>query len=46
MNEETLKLLETYDSDITKLDISNSNIEGILDLSKFENLKITYKQEF
>ncbi len=38
MQEFTIKLLESFDSNIQELDISKSKIEGILDLSKFVNI--------
>ncbi len=39
MQANTIILLEPFDSNITKLNISESNIEGILDLSKFTQLE-------
>ncbi len=39
MEESTIKLLDTFNLDIEILDISNSNIKGIVDLSKFKKLK-------
>ncbi len=38
MEYNTIQLLESYDSDIFELDISNKNINGILDLKKFKKL--------
>lgn len=40
MNNETIKLLENYDSKIKKLDLSGNHINDILDLSKFTCLEI------
>ena len=42
MNELTIELLESYDSNIEFLDISNIGIGGVLDLSRFTNLKELY----
>ncbi len=39
MELETIKLLESYDSNVQELDISNCNIVGVLDLINFTNLK-------
>ena len=38
MEKATIKLLSEYNSNINKLDISQKNINGILDLDKFTNL--------
>ncbi len=39
MNNQTRKLLKSYPSDITELDISNKNISGVLSLRRFPNLQ-------
>lgn len=39
MNNITIDILNEYHSDILSLDISNKEIEGILDLQRFVNLK-------
>ena len=36
----TQKILNNYDFNARKIDISNKNIKGILDLSKFKKIKI------
>lgn len=38
MNKLTKSILEQYDDNIKELDISNKNITGIIDLSRFKNL--------
>lgn len=35
MLQETISLLDKYEQDIKKLDLSNKNIKGILNLEKF-----------
>ena len=39
MNPDTISILSKYDINTEVLDLSNKNIEGILDLNKFEYLK-------
>ena len=39
MEQSTIKLLESHGKYVFTLDISNKNIEGLLDLEEFENLK-------
>jgi hypothetical protein len=39
MNNSTKSLLDLYDENIDELDLSNKNINGVLDLSKFKKLK-------
>ncbi len=39
MNNDSIKLLEEYDKKLLILNISNKNINGILDLKKFVKLK-------
>ena len=39
MNYETITLLNKYSFNISKLDISNSNIKDILNLSNFDKIK-------
>lgn len=38
MNLQTIQILNTYSNHITKLDLSNKNIRGILNLKRFTNL--------
>lgn len=39
MNQYTIDILSEYPNDITNLDISNKNINGLLELDKFKYLK-------
>ena len=36
----TKKILNKYDDDTQKMDISNKNIKGLLDLGEFKKIKI------
>lgn len=38
MNKNTKSIIDAYNNDIIELDISNKNIKGILNLSKFKKL--------